>query len=117
MNLNWSKLIELNENGVSIVNEVPGVYRLSYANLRDGKIYVYYVGQAANIKTRMEQHLPNTEVNECCKKYLNDYKCYFRLAIVNNQADRDGAEVALYNHFSPSCPEKIPDVQAIEINF
>ena len=102
---------------MSFVNEVPAVYRLSYLNQNDGKYYIYYVGQATNLKARLGEHLPNAEVNECCKGYLKNYICYFRAAIIRSQGDRDGAEVALYNHFSPSCPERIPDVDPIDINF
>ena len=117
MKLNWSKLIELNESEIATVNEVSAVYRISYLNPNDGKYYVFYVGQAQNLKTRLTEHLPENEKNKCCRDYLEKYTCFFRAAVVKNQSDRDGAEVALYNHFSPSCPERIPDVDSIDINF
>lgn len=38
-----------------------------------------------------------------CNKYLKNYTCYFKACAISNQSDRDGAEVALYNHFKPDC--------------
>lgn len=117
MQLNWTNLTELTKTGVSNIKEIAGIYRLSYHNPNDQKYYVYYVGQAQNLKTRLSEHLIENETNKCCNQYLNKYNCYFRAAAISKQTDRDGVEVTLYNHFGPSCPERIPDIEPLDINF
>ncbi len=115
MQLNWTDLKSLDSEGVSTISEVGGIYRLSYLNPTDGKLYVYYVGQAANLNSRLGEHQRGQEVNVQCHKYLNGYECYFRAAGVHKDY-RDGAEAALYNHFKPECCERIPNTIPIEIN-
>lgn len=116
MEVKWTDLIKLDESGVSRINKVAGVYRISHYD-NDGKYYVHYVGQASDLNSRLNQHLYGNEVNACCNKYLKNYTCYFKACSISSQSDRDGAEVALYNHFKPDCVEKIPDVKPININF
>ncbi len=117
MELTWTERIKLDEGGVNRIKSVAGVYRLIYYNSSKNVYYVYYVGQASDLKDRLSQHLPDTETSSCCKKYLDSYDCYFRATAVAKQSDRDGAEVALYNEYKPSCVERIPDVDPIDINF
>ena len=117
MKLNWTERIRLNQSGISRIKEVSGIYRLIYYSAEKDKYYVYYVGQAENLNKRLVEHLPDTETNNCCKGYLKNYTCYFRVAGVSNQINRDGAEVALYNHFEPTCVDRIPDADPIDINF
>jgi excinuclease UvrABC nuclease subunit len=117
MKLNWTERITLTQSGVKRIKAIAGVYRLIYYNRTTEKYYVYYVGQADDLNDRLWQHLPGNEENTCCQRHLNNYTCYFRAAAASRQADRDGAEVALYNHFEPSCVERIPDVEPIDINF
>ena len=116
MEIKWTGLITLNTNEVEKISEVSGVYRLSYLN--NSKEYiVYYVGQADNLKERLKQHLLSSEINTCCINKLKQYNCFFRAAAISRQSDRDGAEVSLYNHFKPTCVERIPDVPPLNINF
>jgi len=117
MQLKWTERISLTQSGVNRIKAVAGVYRLINYSRADDKYYVYYVGQADDLNNRLSQHLSGNETNECCQKYLNNYTCYFRAAAISGQADRDGAEVALYNHFKPSCVDRIPDAEPIDINF
>jgi len=117
MQLKWTDLISLTKTGVDGIKSIAGVYRLIYHNGSDGKNYVYYVGQADNLNARLTQHLSANEENECCQKHLDKYTCYFRAAGISTQDDRNGAEVSLYNKFKPTCVERIPDVDPIEINF
>lgn len=117
MRLIWTGLIDLNETGVSGIKEIPGVYRLDYLNNKDNKYYVYYVGQAENLKKRLSEHLVGNEINSCCWKYLQNYNCYFKTAALSTKSERDGAEVSLYQHFKPNCPERIPDEEPLDINF
>lgn len=117
MKLNWTNRIELSESEISRIKEVAGVYRLIYFNPNKDQYYVYYTGQAKKLEERLGRHLLETETSECCKKYLRKYGCYLRAAAISNQGDRDGAEVALYNHFEPTCTERVPDVNPSDINF
>lgn len=118
MQLEWTGLISLTETGISKITEVAGVYRLSYLNQEDNTCYVYYVGQAENLNSRLTQHLLGNDTNPCCNKYLENYRCYFRAAALSTQPERDGAEVALYEHFGhPICVEKVPTVEPFDINF
>ena len=117
MKLKWTQRISLDEDSVGTINSVAGVYKLMHYDSSKKKYYVHYVGQASDLKDRISKHLPDAETNKCCKKHLDEYDCYFRAAAVSKQEDRDGAEVALYNEYKPSCVEKVPDVEPIEINF
>ncbi len=117
MQVKWTELIQLDESGVDRIKEVSGVYRISHYHQTDKKYYVHYVGQAENLKERLSQHLPGNETNSECNGFLDNYQCYFRACAISTQAGRDGAEVALYENYKPECVERIPDVDAIEINF
>lgn len=117
MQLKWTERIPLTQSGINRIKAIAGVYRLINHNQADDRYCVYYVGQADDLKNRLAQHLSGHEVNNYCQKYLDNYVCYFRAAAISGQADRDGAEVALYNKFEPSCVERIPNVKPIEINF
>ncbi len=116
MQLKWTERIPLTKTGVDKINSIAGVYRLIYKE-SDDKYYVYYVGQTDDLNDRLSQHLSDNEENECCQKHLDKYTCYFRAAAISTQANRDGAEVALYNQYKPTCVERVPDVDPIEINF
>lgn len=117
MKLNWTERIVLIQSGVDRIKAVAGIYRLIYHNRDKDTYYVHYVGQAENLNDRLTQHLSGNETNKCCQRHLDNYTCYFRAAAISRQADRDGAEVALYNKFKPTCVERIPDVDPIDINF
>lgn len=117
MNLVWTKRIELTDIGVSRIKEIAGVYRLIYFDAARNKYYVHYTGQATNLKERLAQHLPTSETNSCCKQRLQNFNCYFRAAAITTQVGRDGAEVALYSHFTPTCGERAPSVVPVEINY
>lgn len=116
MTLNWTGFVSLDENGVNTIKAIPGVYRLGYTGT-DGKKYVYYVGQASDLKSRLSQHLSSAEQNSCCSGYVGKGKCYFRAAAISLQEERDAAEVALYKKFAPKCCEQIPDCEPSVINF
>jgi excinuclease UvrABC nuclease subunit len=117
MKLIWTDKIDLKAEGVLNIKEIAGVYRLGYYDPKLNEYHVYYIGQASNLKDRLSCHIPENEENSCCKKYLNNYKCYFKAAAVSTQSDRDACERALYDHFKPPCVEKVPDVEPAEINY
>lgn len=113
--LTWSKLNEINTLTSILAPNFPGVYRLSYRS-SNGNIYVFYVGQAENLHARVSQHLSTLETNPCVRKMLTNYTCYIRYARVNEQRIRDGAELYLYRHYSPSCNSMEPTGPNISIN-
>lgn len=113
--LTWSKLIDLNLLTSLSIPNFSGVYRLSYLS-SDGRIYVFYVGQAEDLKGRILQHIGTNETNMCIKRMLSNYRCYIRYARVNDSRVRDGAELYLYRHYSPSCNLVEPSGPQISIN-
>lgn len=113
--LTWSRLIAIIPLSSLFIPNFPGVYRLSYRS-NNGNIYVFYVGQADDLEARITQHLSETETNPCIRKMLLNYTCYVRYARINDQRVRDGAELFLYRHFSPSCNSVEPEGPNISIN-
>ncbi len=114
--LTWSKLLNLEPlSSLLYIPEVSGVYRLSYRS-SDGNIYVFYVGQATNLKERINQHLSQDEANLCIKKMLANYSCFVRYARIDDQEVRNGAESFLYKHYTPSCNITEPFGSNIEVN-
>lgn len=117
--LTWSRLIEisplLNILTPTSLPEVAGVYRLSYKS-SDGNIYVFYVGQAENIKDRVRFHFSRGEENLCIKDKLTKFTCYIRYARIDNSNVRNGAEKFLYNHYNPTCNLITPMGSDILIN-
>lgn len=117
--LTWSRLIEIspltNLLSPDLLPELSGVYRLSYKS-SDGNIYVFYVGQAENIKERIGEHFSQTENNLCVREKLTKYTCYVRYARVDNSNVKNGAEKYLYRHYSPSCNLAEPEGSDIIIN-
>lgn len=112
--LTWSRLIELSSNNFSLP-EFGGVYRLSYQS-SDGSIYVFYVGQADDIRKRINDHVSQYETNMCIRKMLLNYKCFVRYARVENLRVRDGAERFLFAHYSPTCNNVLPSGSEMIIN-
>ena len=109
--LRWSKLIDLNLlSTLLVIPSFSGVYRLSYQSA-DGRVYVFYVGQAESINARISQHLSPAENNPCI-----NHKCFVRYARVDNCRVRDGAELYLFSHYSPSCNIVTPSGPNISIN-
>lgn len=113
--LTWSRLIEITPLSALLLPNFPGVYRLSYRD-DNGSIYVFYVGQAENLRDRINQHLSVNEENIGIKSKLSNRTCYMRYARVNNPSVRNGAELFLYHHYSPSANLIEPTGPTININ-
>ena len=108
-NLKWTKLVSLSESSIEqLPDNTAGVYRLSY-KAKDGDFYVFYVGQAKDIKTRLQEHLSSNEKNHCISLYIGKDNCYFRYATITEEYVRDAAELQMYNHYQPSCNELEPE--------
>ena len=55
--LTWTKLSYLDQKTIKELSDnMAGVYRLSY-KAENGDYYVFYVGQAEDIKKRLSEHL------------------------------------------------------------
>jgi len=92
----------------------PGVYRISHEAPQGS--YVDYIGQAENLKEKLKQHLLPSEPNSRLRDRFQHYACTVRYTIVRNQADRDGAERALYDLWkSYVVNDTVPPGPAIEI--
>jgi len=103
----WSDLVELTPDTVQkIVESKPGVYRMS-SKRNDGKYYVFYVGQATDVRARLLQHLGDNEENECIRsERVKD--CVFRFTYVDSQRERDSVESQTIQEYNPNCNTKKP---------
>lgn len=116
LTLEWSPVRLHTESNVRVNAPLSaGVYWLSYKS--DDKVRVFYVGQADNLDKRLRDHLSASEPDLCIRGYVQNRTCYYRFARVARQADRNGAERALYDHFSPACNDVAPPGPAADINF
>ncbi len=101
----WSERYLYTESNVDkYAPESGGVYRLIYAS--ENKYYVFYVGQSDNLHDRLKAHLAPSEPNECIKKYLHNYTCYFRFIKISSQTERDKVEKEEIEKFNPVCNSK-----------
>ncbi len=99
----WSSRYEYTETNVKKYAPTSGgVYRLIYKE-NDNSYIVFYVGQSDSLERRLLEHLASSETNECIKKHLKDYYCYFRYLEVATQADRDKIEGQQISEYTPSC--------------
>ena len=113
----WSDFNDLTEENINAsVPQKAGIY-LFWVKLVNGNWKCFYVGQADNLKTRLLQHLADSEKNECIKTNVQKHICGYEYCLVGTQASRDGIEKYLYETYSPEC-NKIspPNVNPIEVN-
>jgi len=114
--LDWCGYYVLSSQGIQQgVPQRAGVYKLA---VKSNDTYtVFYVGQARNLSSRLTDHVSYSD-NECVRKKVEKYTCYFSYAFVDRADDRDGAERQLCLFFEPECndPTKIPTGPDIEIN-
>ena len=93
-----------------------GVYLL-WVQLEIEKWICFYVGQALNIYDRFLDHLSNEEENECIKEQVSKYVCGFEYTVISKQADRDGIEKYLYDHYNKfECNKVDPGGKPIPVN-
>lgn len=119
LDLNWSDYIKYTSTNVGRVFNKPGVYKISILQ-NDGSLAVRYVGQTDDLNRRLYEHLDvDNEKNQCLREKLSKYDASFSVAVITSQEDRNGAELALYNHYKPTCndPKAIPNGPALEINY
>lgn len=85
--------------------ERPGVYRLCY-RASDDKYYVFYVGQAGDLRDRLLDHLQDSEPNGCIRQAVRTNECAFQYVIVSSQTDRDRIEREQIREYRPKCNDK-----------
>lgn len=106
--ISWSKLLPFNDTQINKLGDVSGVYRLSKKEA-DGKFYVFFVGSAENIKTKLLHHLTPAEENLRLKAFLqlgSDYS--FRYADIPDKGTREAIEKQLYKHYLPPANTEEP---------
>jgi len=98
----WSSRYSYTDNNVNLyVTANEGVYRLIYKE--GGKYYVFYVGQSDDLQRRLNEHLSYTEPNECIKRYLQNFNCFFRFIEITLQTERDRVEEEEIEKYKPPC--------------
>lgn len=102
----WIRLTPINEAS-SLPEGIAGAYRLSYKH-EDGNYYVFYVGQAQDIRERLLQHQGPSETNPGIKAYLSSKQCFFRYATIAEGYVRDAIEKQAYKYYQPECNETMP---------
>ena len=118
LHLDWKGYYRYNSVNVnSYTSETSGVYKLS-VKLKNGNLKPFYIGQASDLKKRLNEHLSVNEKNDCIKENVSKYECRFKFARLSLQGNRDGAERALYIRYKPECndPNAIPNGPIIDIN-
>ncbi len=118
MEVIWSTFHELNEENVrKNVPEVAGVYLL-WVKLKNknGKWRCFYVGKTEELQARLLYHCSLNEENDCIKNNVQNYVCGYEYAKVAKQADRDGIEKFLYDHYKAECNKQDPGGTPIEVN-
>ena len=98
----WSKKYPYTDSNVDIyVPTTGGVYRLIYGS--DDEYQVFYVGQSEDLQGRLHDHLNPSERDECIKRHLRDYSCYFRFIEIASETDRDKVEEEEIEEYKPPC--------------
>ena len=99
----WSKLYQYTEENVE--RNAPtsgGVYRLS-CDEGNPKYRVFYVGQSDNLERRLKEHLNPSQPDECNKRHLRKYTCYFRFIEIASTVQRDRVEDEQIEKYRPEC--------------
>jgi len=98
----WSNRYSYDDSNVDLyAPKSGGVYRL--INKSGEKFYVFYVGQSDDVKRRLSEHLSTSEPDECIRKYLRNYSCYFRFIKIATQSERDRIEGKNIEKYDPKC--------------
>jgi len=96
----WTRRYEYTDANIDLyAPQSGGVYRLVYYS--NEKHYVFYVGQSENLAIRLKEHLNSSD--QCIRKHLSDYSCYFRYIQINKQEERDKIEIQQIKEFNPTC--------------
>ena len=98
----WSSRYSYTDSNVNLyVPTNEGVYRLIYK--KDEKYYIFYVGQSDDLQRRLNEHLSYLEPNECIKRHLQNFNCFFGLIEITLQSERDRVEEEEIEKHKPPC--------------
>lgn len=98
----WSSRHPYTDSNVDLYAPISGgVYGLIYKSSE--KYYVFYVGESDNLERRLHEHLNPSESDECIKRHLRNYTCYFRFIKIDSQAERERVEESEIEEYKPSC--------------
>ncbi len=117
--VNWSDFLELNPISIAMYTPgEPGIYRLSYLDTVTRARHVFLVGQADDLRQSLKALFLKKGVNQCVADKMSRERCYFRYAVLHDEAERLGALRSMYDRFMPECndPQSIPDVAPLPIN-
>ena len=98
----WSSMYPYTDNNVNLYAPASeGVYELIYK--KSEKYYVFYVGQSDDLQRRLNEHLSYSEPNECIKRYLQNFNCFFRFIEITLQPERDRVEEEEIEKYRSPC--------------
>jgi len=99
----WSRDYKYNEENVrQWAPTSGGVYRLS-CDEAGPEYRVFYVGQSDDLNRRLREHLNPSQPDECIKKHLRNYTCYFRSIEIASERERDSVEEEQIREHNPEC--------------
>lgn len=61
------------------------------------------MGQSDDLNRRLTEHLNPSEPDECIKKHLRTYTCYFRFIEIASERERDRVEDEQIRKYNPEC--------------
>ena len=106
----WKRVVPYSKiSSLITVPRVAGIYVIF--EIIGDKQYVRYVGQAANLHDRLEQHRGFLETNRKILNAVSFKNLGILFSAVPNQTDRNGIELFLYNKFHPDWNEIAPPGQ------
>jgi excinuclease UvrABC nuclease subunit len=105
-NMEFSELYPYDDGTVRrVAPNAPGVYRMTYL-ANDNKQYVFYVGQAEDLESRLLEHLQVSEPNGCIREMVRSVQCRFQFVIVRSKFDRDKLETDEIARWNPKCNKR-----------
>ncbi len=113
--LKWSGFFGYENWNKNKIPKSEGVYEY-FVRLKQGGRRILYVGEADNLQKRSDEHLQESEKNECLKDKLEKKAWDFRYALLSDENDRKDAEQALYDKHKPKCNAVRPAGSGRDLN-
>ena len=85
-----------------MIPETAGVYMITVEN------QVVYVGQATDLKTRIQQHFLDSETNSDLRNVIRRYQVSVMFAEVAHVSELNRLESDLYYKYNPVCNQIAP---------
>ena len=109
--LKWKKTAPPNFDRIP---EKAGIYILSTSQKENYEYEVKYVGQASDLKARINEHFSRNEKNKELKAHIDEqYIMKVNYSEVDSQSDREGMELYMYNLYEPPYNHKVPPGQVV----